>query len=78
MDVAIVTDDATIVCVMAEDEYRRLAADWVRAVARKFAGPRAGCYWMTVEGQVTNHGLLLTNVTSLTGVLVTEKTESAT
>ena len=73
MDVAIVTDDGPIACFMAEDEYARLSADWVRAIARKYAGPQAGCYWMTVDGKPANHGLLLTNIKSLLGVPVTQE-----
>ena len=77
LDVAIVTDEGPIACLMAEAEYARLSADWVRAIGRKASGPQAGCYWMTVDGKPANHGLLLTNIKSLLGVTITqsEKTE---
>lgn len=75
MDVAIATaDGAVLACAMTENEYTRLAKDWMGAIAHK--GGRAGCYWMTVAGQATNHGLLLANIVSLTGVPLDTKSES--
>lgn len=79
LDVVIVEIDGSILaCAMTERVYYRLAREWAQAVKLKAWETQAGYYWMEVNGQPTNHGLLLTNIVSLTGVIPTAEIESAT
>lgn len=73
LDVVLVMRDETIAGTMDADDYAELAQQWARAVGHDRI--RSGCYWLTVDGQRVNRGLILSNITSIVGVPVTPKVE---
>ena len=80
-DVAILLNDIEgqhlpmITCDMEEDEFWSLEEDWMKALPEKDTVQRAGCYWMKVNGKTVRQGIILSNIISLTGVLIERQIE---
>lgn len=67
-------DDGAIVaplisCVMVEADMLDLAWAWRKALEQG-AETAAANFWATINGQTIYHGVILTNITSITGALV--------
>ena len=83
-DVAILLRDSegqqlpVIACVIEEGEFYDLEKDWIQALPERDTIQRAGCYWVEVNGKLIRQGIILTNIVSLTGVLIEPQIVGAT